>query len=249
MRMSNFIGLLVVLLMMGCGEKKPEWPKVRIAGASNIHATIDSLARAFEYQYGISCEISTGATGVLTAQLRQGAPFDFFVAAGTKYIEYLKANGELQSSKEIARCGITLLYSKHIGSDLTLEEIILSDSVRQIGIPNPDFAPFGEMASNYLQQKDLWNQVKSKLVFGESVAQVHQHLSSNAVDAAIVAGNRSAFKHVQYYQRPLQDAGFVPTILGKVGKTNSDASMKFEEFVVSEEARGVLEYFGYQVKS
>ena len=68
----------------------------------------------------------------------------------------------------------------------SLEDLGRSE-LKKIAIANPEHAPYGRAAKQALQAKGLWNQVESKLVLGENIAQTFQLVRSGNADAGLVA--------------------------------------------------------------
>ncbi len=64
-----------------------------IAVASNFKPTAQLLANQFKTTYAIDIKLSSASTGMLFAQIRQGAPFDVFLAADTRHVQALQEAG------------------------------------------------------------------------------------------------------------------------------------------------------------
>ena len=58
--------------------------EVRVAVASNFRPVLQRLAGDFESRTGLELLISSGSTGKHYAQIRNGAPFDLFLAADSQ---------------------------------------------------------------------------------------------------------------------------------------------------------------------
>ncbi len=67
--------------------------EVRVAVASNFAGVMEPLAAAFTERTGHPLRLSYGSTGKHYAQIRQGAPFDVFLAADRERPERLAAEG------------------------------------------------------------------------------------------------------------------------------------------------------------
>ncbi|MCB1800826.1 MAG: molybdate ABC transporter substrate-binding protein, partial [Gammaproteobacteria bacterium] len=66
-------------------------------------------------------------------------------------------------------------------------DIMLSPAVRRIAIANPRLAPYGLAARQVLQAWGLWDEVQSRLVRGENIAQTLQFVASGNAQAGFVA--------------------------------------------------------------
>src|SRR5690349_15488301 len=88
---------LIALVAAGCGRSGPVKPParepLRIAAASDLQAALPEIVRRFETEAGIPVAFTPGASGNLAQQVRQGGPFDVFLAANRKFVEDLAAEG------------------------------------------------------------------------------------------------------------------------------------------------------------
>jgi molybdate transport system substrate-binding protein len=64
----------------------------------------------------------------------------------------------------------------------------LSDPrIRKIAIANPKHAPYGKRAEEALKAAGVWDKVKTKLIYGENVAQTAQFVQSGNAEVGIIA--------------------------------------------------------------
>src|SRR5206468_1091034 len=63
---------------------------------------------------------------------------------------------------------------------------LLDEKVKRISIANPDHAPYGRAAVAALKSTGIYEAIKSKLIFGENVAQAAQFAESGNADAALL---------------------------------------------------------------
>jgi len=75
--------LLSLALTMGLPiQAQPRPAQVAIAAAGDLRGVLEELKAGFEAGHpGIQLQLSFGASGSLTAQIQQGAPFDLFLSA------------------------------------------------------------------------------------------------------------------------------------------------------------------------
>ena len=59
--------------------------------------------------------------------------------------------------------------------------------VRWVSIANPDTAPYGRAAREYLQARGLWESVSKRAVFGENIAQALQFVATGNATVGIIA--------------------------------------------------------------
>lgn len=245
--LNRMLHFLAVLLLFSCQE---ESDTLRIAVAANMQSAAEELLNSFEQESGIQCELILGSSGKLTNQIINGAPFDVFLSADLTYPEKLLENNKAEGDISIYAQGELVLWSSKNG--LTKEDLMDAD---KIAIPNPEIAPYGKAALAYLQSEGLYEQLKSRFVFGESVGQTNQFIQSGSVSLGFtslssVLNNDQISKDswilLEADKYPPINQGMV--IIKKDGKTDYSSAQKFKDFVISETGIRILKNSGYQVR-
>jgi molybdate transport system substrate-binding protein len=123
---------------------------------------------------------------------------------------------------------------------------------RRVALADPRLAPYGRAAFSALGKAGLLERVRSKLVYGESIAQVNHFVLSGAADAGLTAKpvvlaprlkGRGRWVEVDpsLYDRIAQGAAATRRGLER----RPLETRRFIEFLRSREARAVLERHGY----
>lgn len=170
-------------LLLWLGPLKAE--PLRVAVASNFVATLHELATSFTAQTGHQVMISSGSTGQLYAQIKQGAPFDVFLAADTLRPQKLVDEG-LAVELEIYATGILVLYVRQ-APDADCATWLGNPVPGFLAVANPDLAPYGQAAQDYLQHQNLWESWQKRLVMGENIAQTSHFVATGAAAAGLLA--------------------------------------------------------------
>jgi len=159
---------------------------VTAAVASNFRATAERLAADFSLQTGHELRISSGSTGKLHAQILHGAPFDVFLAADADSPRLLEEAGmSVAGSRFTYATGELVLWSAADGVDDCRQDLENLGKFR-LAIANPETAPYGRAAREFLLHAGLWERVATQLVYGENIAQaLHFAVSGNARYALI----------------------------------------------------------------
>lgn len=162
--------------------------QLTIAAASSLRPALDELVDSYEQRRpDADVEIVYGSSGRLTAQIINGAPFDVFLAADSIYPERLRARDPGTSEPRTYALGRLVLWSARFdASALELADLGRAN-IRRIAIAQPAVAPYGERAQQALVAAGVWDNIQSKLVFGENVAQVAQMTASGAADVGVFA--------------------------------------------------------------
>ena len=245
------ISLFFVLLFF-CSCDTSEKRSLNIATAANVQFAMDTLAEVFEKETGIRTNIILGSSGKLTAQIIQGAPYDIFVSANMKYPDEIFKQNKALLKPEVYAYGALVLWTlqETVTPELTY---LTDDKIRRIAIANPKTAPYGSATIDLLINKGLYENVKHKLVFGESIAQVNQFITSRTADIGFTAKSvviSHKMKNAGYWSE-LDPNDYSPIEQGVIiidrGKLNSAHAKDFMSFLLSEKAGKILSEFGYNV--
>jgi molybdate transport system substrate-binding protein len=181
---------LVVVWMLAAGAAAQRPPT--IAAAANLTFALTEIVSQFERDRGSRVEVVFGASGTLTRQIRDGAPFEMFLAADEEFPGQLAAAGHTRDAGAVYAIGRLVLFAP-TGSPLMVDErldglsrLLQGGGVTRFAIANPDVAPYGRAAEATLRKRGLWDPIRSRLVLGDTVAQAAQFATTgNAVGGLI----------------------------------------------------------------
>lgn len=211
-----------------------------------MNSVIKELVVIFQEETNINCKIVLGSSGKLTAQIKAGAPYDIFLSANAKYAHYLTKNNNYPIP-ETYTIGKLAIFSNTISADSLIQNLT-SAAVQKIAIPNPNSAPYGEIAKESLIQLGIYETVQSKLVFGESVQQSNQFVVSGAADIGFTSvstfySKSSLLKHTHWVAIP--DSLYTPLRQQLLILNNNLNTQKFSDFMLSDQAQNILKNYGY----
>lgn len=241
---------LIAMLLSSCS--KPPNDKLNIATAANVQFAMEELTDSFTKASGIPCEIIIGSSGKLMAQIREGAPFHVFVSADMKYPNTLFVDGLTTAKPDVYAQGTLVLWSLQ---DQVPSLDALRESSGKIAMANPDIAPYGRAARESLQKYGLYDEFADRLIFGESIAQTNQFILSGAVDAGFTAKSVVVSPKIkdQGTWTEIPDDSYAPIEQGVVvirtGDGMEEKAEKFRQFLLSDEARSILEEYGYKTSA
>jgi molybdate transport system substrate-binding protein len=163
-----------------------------IAVASSLNVALPAIADQFVRDGGAPVELVFGASGTLTRQILDGAPFELFLAADEDFPDRLTAQGVTRDSGVVYAVGRLVIFAP-TGSPLTVDErldglarLVERRAVTRLAIANPDVAPYGRAAEAVLRKRGLWEPLRQHLVLGDTVAQAAQFATTgNAVGGLI----------------------------------------------------------------
>lgn len=258
---SRFIGPAVLILFV-CHASVPRCyaadREINVAAAADLSVALQEVATNYEKQSGVKVRLSFGASGALTQQIQNGAPFDVFFSADMDYPRQLISAG-LAEEDSLYRYAVgRLVVWVPKDSPLDVEhkgiETLLDLSVRKIAIANPQHAPYGRAAVATLQHYGLNEKLHDKLVIGENIAQAAQFAESGNAQAGFVAlAHASAPSMVgkgKYWIVP-GDA-YPPLDQGVVmisASPHKQDAKAFLEYLRGADFAAVLKRFGFTVPS
>jgi molybdate transport system substrate-binding protein len=249
---------LFVLLLLFSGGSIPRAAaagrEITVAAAADMSAALAEVAAAYEKRAGIKVKLSFGASGALTQQIQNGAPFDVFFSADMDYPRQLIAGGQAESATlyryAVGRLALWVprespLEVEHKGMD-----VLLDPSVKKISIANPQHAPYGRAAAAALKHYGLYEKLADRLVLGENVSQAAQFVESGNAQVGFIALAHAIAPAMQgkgkYWVVPAE--AYPPLDQGVVLISHSphaqDASA-FLEYVKTAEAAAVLQHYGF----
>jgi molybdate transport system substrate-binding protein len=240
--------LFVLIFLLSCSVEKDK-DTLTIACAANMQFAMDSIAVLFEEDFGISCEVTYGSSGMLTTQIESGAPYDLFISANAAYPDRLYQLKEGEKPVQYANGRLLFVYPKEKEFN-NLESVLLDETIRQIGVADDRTAPYGIAAMTYLKGMENFSLIEPKLVVGESIGQVNQYITTGAVDAAFTSyAFRTKFeKDYQFFE--VDQAYFNPIVQKAMTLYIDDneipaAADKMMAYLQTGKCKAVLNYFGY----
>ena len=243
--------IAVLLLWVSCTER-PSGDSLNIAVAANMQYAMEALVEEFTQTTGIPCEVVVSSSGKLTAQISEGAPFHLMVSADMKYPGELHRSGLTAGPPEVYAHGKLVLWTLQEDLEPGLE-VLKSDAVRHIAMANPNTAPYGRAAMEVLQNSGWFEQVREKLVYGESIAQTNQFITSRAAEIGFTALSVVVAPQMEGKGRWAEPdpSLYAPIAQGVVVMKNPEnireQAMEFRDFLFSARAREMLIKFGYSV--
>ncbi len=248
--------LVLMVICFCCGFKQPADKKITVAVAANMQYAFKALQQEYEKKTGTRIDAIIGSSGKLTQQITEGAPFDIFISADTKYPQTLYQSHLTADTPKVYANGVLVLWSVKPGVKPAANLLVLlADNIKSIAIANPKTAPYGVAAEEILKNYNLFDKVQSKIVYGESITQTSQYIASQAADVgftakAIVLSDEMKGKGIwvdldEKQYAPIAQAAAVL----KYGKENhAEVSQKFYDYLYSSSAKKILRKFGYIVK-
>lgn len=162
--------------------------EVQVAVAANFTAPMAAIADAFTAATGHRVLVSSGSTGVLFAQIRQGAPFDILLAADQVSPARLEREGlAVSGTRRTYAVGRLMLWSARPDLVDDRGEVLRTGAFRHLAIADPDLAPYGAAAAEVLTALQLDTALAPRLVIGQNVTQAFQFVATGSAELGFIA--------------------------------------------------------------
>lgn len=227
-----------------------------IAAAANLNFALTEIADRFARDRGTPVDVVFGASGTLTRQIRDGAPFELFLAADEEFPKQLTAAGLTRDAGVMYAVGRVVVFAPS-GSPLTVDErldglsrLVKAGTVGRFAIANPDVAPYGKAAEAVLRKRGLWDAIRPQLVLGDTIAQAAQFATTGNAIGGLVAyslvlgpgfADRGRYAVIPEADHP--PLGQRMVLLKRAGAT----ATQFYTYLQGDAARAILRKHGYGV--
>jgi len=226
---------------------------INIAVAANVSYAIDELKKEFNKLHpDTKVMVTLGSSGKLTAQIKNGAPYQLFMAANMKYPEALyKDKIAITQPVIYAQGGLAMLSSKKLNFSKAID-VITTKEVKKIAVANPKTAPYGKAAIEAIKNAKLYKDVEKKFVFAESISQTVSY-AVTAADIGFIAKSSLYSPKMSMYKEgvnwlDVDPKLYTPINQGIVILNKNDSEVKaFYDFMLGKKAKKILNDFGYLV--
>jgi molybdate transport system substrate-binding protein len=229
---------------------------ITVAAAADLNPALSEVVARFEQSSRVQVKLAFGASGNLSSQIQNGAPFDVFLSADEAYPRQLINAGLADPASLYRYAQGKLVLWVPASSTLKVQErgmaILLDPAVLKIALANPQHAPYGRAAEAALRHAGLYEKVTGRLVVGENISQAAQFVESGsaqigflALSHALAPGIKDKGRYWEVppdYYPPLSQAAVILT-----SAHNRRDAATFLTFLQEDESRRLLEQYGFSV--
>ena len=249
------ISLVVIIAFVGMLNVSAQ-TKLTVAVAANMQYTMEALKAEFNKKDKTEINVVLGASGKLTQQIMQSAPFNIFISADTAFPEKLANAGFAALPPKVYAQGLLVLWSAKDNVQPTADlKLLLNDNIQHIAIANPKTAPYGTAAEFILKKYNLYDKISAKLVTGESITQTSLFIATQSADIGFTAKSivisdemKGKGKWVELNQKDYPAIKQAAVLLKYSQENNDVEAKKFYEFLYSKQAKAIYKKFGYIVQ-
>ena len=241
------LAFLALYVSASLAQKAPT-----VAAASDLKFALEEITANYKVDKGQDVKLVFGSSGVLWQQVKNGAPFSLLMSADEAYIDDLYKHGLTVEKGSLYAIGrITLLQKKGSPIMLGADKQSLIKAIKEakkISIANPEHAPYGRAAKEYLTNVGVWDLAQPKLVFGENISQTTMFALTGSADFAISALSLAISPQVQVQSTYV----LVPDHLHKplrqkmaLIKNNAVSAKDFYQYLQESKSQEVMVRYGF----
>jgi len=237
----------LILLFLLCGTLSAS--EITVAVATNVSYAIKPLISEFNKTNSNKVKFVLGSSGKLTAQIKNGAPYDLFLSANIKYPNRLYSDGiSLKKPVVYAQGALSLFTHKK----KNLNDISIINSAKKIAIANPKTAPYGQAAYEAISNANLLTSNIKKFVYAENISQTVQY-TLIAADFGFIAKSSLYSPKMLKYKKSMNyidvnKSLYTPIKQAMVLIGNNSVAKEFYDFLLSQNAKKIFKKFGYIVE-
>ena len=238
-RVALALILLTGMLVVPRTHASEDGVRLRVAVAANFRAAFEQLSRELPGDLGVVA--TYGSSGLLAAQILQGAPFDVFLSADRERPLQLVVEGVAPGQVRPYAVGRVALWTPGVTADPAMVKS------NRYTMANPELAPYGRAARDCLESIDLWRPEDNPPVLGTNVSQAFHFVSSGAVDLGFVALSQLVTQQVSEKEMWLCPENIhSPIEQFAVRITDRDEAQRLIAFLIHPDTQLRLAGFGYR---
>lgn len=226
---------------------------LNIAAAANTTYAFDEIKAEFKKLHpDVNINVSLGASGGLSTQIRNGAPFDIFMAADMKFADDIYKDGlAIAPAVVYAKGKLAMLSVRGVDVSKGLE-VLKDPKIKTISIGNPKTAPYGTASVEAFKKAEVYDAIKSKLVEAKSIGDALSQTLS-AADVGFVAASAmyspkmakyKEGKHFVLVDETLYDPIAQGIVILKHAENNPEAKA-FYDFILDKQGKAIFKKYGY----
>ncbi len=160
-----------------------------ISAAISVSAALEEIQDLYQSNSNNLITYNFASSGKLRQQIEQGAPVDIYLSAGSNHMDILQQKKLIipATRQNLLKNRLVLIASKNNTRQAIANfQDLLKPEIKRVAIGDPRTVPAGAYAAELLMNLSIYDQLQSKLIFGNNVRQVLTFVETGNVDAGIV---------------------------------------------------------------
>lgn len=226
---------------------------LHVFAAASLTDVMTELAPGFEKATGDKLQFNFAGSNALARQIQEGAPADVFVSADEARMDALQKAGLIAPGTRRSLLSNTLVIIVENGSALKFDSAraITQAGIKRIALADTKAVPAGVYAKEYLEKIGVWDAVKDRVVPLENVRAALAAVETGNAEAGIVYKTDAGISKAVRVACEIS-AGEGPDIsypcAAIKGSGNSEAAVKFLDYLRSEPVLAVFKKYGFIIR-
>ncbi|MBL8275818.1 MAG: molybdate ABC transporter substrate-binding protein [Pelomonas sp.] len=180
--------LLASLALLPYGALAQGTQGLTVSAAASLTEAFKEIGARFDAGRGSTTRLNFAASGVLIAQIAQGAPVDVFVSADAETVDRGMKDKLLDPAtrRDFATNSLVLIAPADSAAALTGMADLTGPGVRRIAVGKPASVPVGRYTRQALEAAGLWARVEARIVYADSVRQALDYVARGEAEAGFV---------------------------------------------------------------
>jgi molybdate transport system substrate-binding protein len=222
--------------------------EILVAGAVSLRGPLGEIARGYERQHaGRRVQLTFGASSLLAAQIRAGAPVDVFVSADPRIVDALVDAGRVDADgrADVARNRLVVMARPDLTPLPRTAEALAGPGVRRIAMPD-GAVPVGRYAREWLSARGLLERLLPRVVPTEHARATLAAVDAGHADVAVVYATDARLAHaaVPAFEVPAAEQPAIVYAAARLGGPASEGAA-FLAWLGQPAARAVLARSGF----
>ncbi|MCY1590226.1 molybdate ABC transporter substrate-binding protein [Staphylococcus pettenkoferi] len=218
---------------------------LQIAAAASLTDASKDLEKEFKKDHkDANITFNYGGSGALRQQIEKGAPTDVIMSANTKDVDMLKDKDKAHDTYNYAKNKLVLIGDKD-SNYKSVKDLKKDD---KLAVGEAKSVPAGKYAEKYLKANNLYDDVKSNLVFAKDVRQVLNYVKKGNAQLGYVYKTDLAQdqKNGESNVKEINEAKLDKPITYEAGATSDKKLAKeWMDFLKSDKAKEILKKYEF----
>lgn len=250
MKKIFFLILIILVSYISNAKHKRE---IIVSAANSLIDVMENIHKTYiKDNSDTSVLLSYSSSGVIKNQILNGAKIDIFIFASIEFGKELADRGFLSSDKLKTFCEnsiVAVSLSKNNISSLSGFHSILDSRIKRIACGNFGTVPAGGYSKEIFIELGIFDAIKNKIIFTETVRQALFYLESGNCDVALIFRTdylTSKDRLTIIAEKGIVNGKKIVFCIGltKIGEENGVA-VDYYNFLLSNKAKKILKETGF----
>ncbi|WP_394126234.1 molybdate ABC transporter substrate-binding protein [Vibrio hepatarius] len=247
MKITKFRHIIGTAALLFCASLSAQ-EQLRIYAASSMTNAVNELVDVYESNNKVKVTTVYGGTSSLARQVEQGAPVDVFIAANTKWMNYLVDKDLISGDNvtNIATNKLVVIAATAIELDVTNENSWKSAlNGQRLAIGQTNAVPAGIYAKQSLESLNVWSQLKRQLAPTKNVRIALTLVERKETPLGIVYQTDALSSPNVQVVASLPETSHDAIIYPMAIMNSEPTTVDFTQFVHSKAGKEILKKYGF----